>query len=264
MKRITFTSLLIFIFSISLSAQSLKEVSPAEKKILDKPISIIQSLLDQFGNNDWGEPNTNNDGYELLVPIGYNGAGAIPLTQDFERVYRVQENSRRFYTVLKPMLDREKKLNAEYEAEYEAVQQKSAKEQEESMSKPTPAYDSLIALGKKSDELSEIDVYAYINKDLVEGKQVNDPDINVRGASLVTKLNSGYFQKENWTSYFLAFGNWKSVKPDKYNKCYYYKFKNTKTSSIQNIVIVMTGAPDRMKELMNKLDWKALNGVLTN
>lgn len=67
----------------------------------------------------------------------------------------------------------------------------------------------------------------------------------------------------NWTSYFLEFGNWKNVKPNPQNKVYYYKFKNTKTSSIQNIVIVLTGAPDRMKVLINKIDCGVLNKALT-
>jgi hypothetical protein len=39
---------------------------------------------------------------------------------------------------------------------------------------------------------------------------------------------------------------------------------NSKTSSIQNIVIAMTGEQDRMKELMNKIDWCVLNKALTD
>ncbi len=256
-------SLLIILLICNASAQSLKEVSPAEKKILEKPVFIIQGLLDRFGNNDWGEGNTDNSDYQLLVPIDYNGVGPIPLSQNFERIYKVQGNSKRFNTIIMPLNNKLQELNSKYQEEYQAIQSKSAKEQEEFMSKSNPTMDSLTSIGNKAEELNEIDVYAYINDDYIEGKPINDPDINVRGADMVTKLNHGYYQKDYWTTYYLAFGNWKSIKMDKEFKCYYYKFKKTKTASIQNIVIVLTGAPDRMKELMNKIDWSVLNKALT-
>ena len=41
------------------------------------------------------------------------------------------------------------------------------------------------------------------------------------------------------------------------------KFKDTPKSSVQNIVIIMTGAQDRMKELMNKINWSVLNKALS-
>ncbi len=264
MKSLISAILISTLFLIcSTSAQSLKEASPAEKKILSKPVRVIQSLLDQFGNNDWGEENTDNDDYQLLVPIDYNGSGPIPLSQNFERVYKVRENSKRFNTILKPLYDKVQELNSKYQEEYQAIQSKSAKEQEDFMSKSNPTMDSITTIGNKAEELNEIDVYAYINDDLINGKPINDPDINVRGASLVTKLNHGYYQKDNWTSYFLAFGDWKNIKQNKEFNCYYYNFNKTKTASIQNIVIVITGAPDRMKELMNKIDWSVLNKFLT-
>ncbi len=266
MKCILYKTIFLFAFICSqyiVLAQSLKEASPAEKKLLAKPVYVIQSLLDEFGNNDWGESETDSKDYELLVPIDDNGSGPIGLSQNFERVYKVQENSRRFNTLLKPMYLKSQVLNSKYAEEYQAIQSKSAKEQEEFMSKPDPTVDSITAIGNRMEELSEIDVYAYVNYDYIEGKPIKDPDINVRGADMVTKLNHGYYQKDFWTTYYLAFGNWKSIKMDKEFKCYYYKFKKTKTSSIQNIVIVLTGAPDRMKELMNKINWSVLNKVLT-
>ena len=263
-KRIVLASLLTSGFIISVYAQSLKEASPAEKKLLAKPVYAIQSLLDQFGNNDWGESNTDNSDYDMLVPTDDNGTGPIGLSQNFERVYKVQENSKRFNTLLKPLYLKLQELNSKYAEEYQAIQSKSAKEQEDFLSKPNPTVDSLTTIGNKAEELSELDVYVYINDGYIQGKPVNEPDVNVRGASLVTKLNHGYYQMDNWTSYFLAFGDWKDLKYNNEYNCYYYKFKNTKTSSIQNIVIVITGAPDRMKELMNKIDWSVLNKGLTD
>ncbi len=234
------------------SAQSLKEPTPVEKKFLAKPIKIIQSVLDQFGNNDWSmdSDDYNND---PVVPINDNGTGPINIDSDFERVYKVRENSKRYNTLLKPLFEKEKILSAKF-AQMSQIE----------MSKDNPTYDSLIAIGNQLSELYEIDAYAYINDNYIEGRPINEHDINVRGASMVTKLNRGYFADENWTSYFLAFGNWKNIKLNKEFNCYYYKFKNTKTSSIQNIVIVLTGAPDRMKELMNKIDWVVLNKALTD
>lgn len=258
--------ILLFILSVLLGgntpAQSLKKPSPAEQAILDKAIPIIQSVLDRFGDNDWS---LNQDWYngEPYVPISDDGTGPIGIDQNFEREYQVQENSKRFNTIIMPLNNKLQELNSKYQEEYQAIQSKSVKEQEDFMSKSNPTMDSITAIGDKAEELNEIDVYAYVNTTLIKGKPVNDPGINVRGASLVTKLNHGYYQKDNWISYFLAFGNWKGLKYNNEFNCYYYKFRNTKTSSIQNIVIVMTGAPDRMKELMNKIDWSVLNKALT-
>ena len=262
--KTTFVFLSLMLLSNIISAQSLKEASPAEKKILKKPVSVIQSLLDQFGNNNWGESDTDTRDYDLLVPINYNGIGPIPLNEDFERIYIVQENSERFNTLLKPMNLKLQALYSKFGKESQDVQSKSLKEQEDFSKKPNPTLDSITAIGNKMEKLNEVDVYAYINDDYIDGNPINDPGINVRGADMVTKQNRGYYQKDYWTTYYMAFGNWKGIKKDKEFKCYYYKFKKTKTSSIQNIVIVLTGAPDRMKELMNKIDWSVLNNALTD
>ena len=233
-------------------SQSLKEPSPTEKKFLVKPIHIIQSVLDQFGDNDWSldSDDFNNN---PVVPINDDGTGPINIDSDFERIYKVKENSKRYNTLIKPLAEKEKILS-----------DKLSQMPQEEAGKDNSTYDSLIAKGKQLSELYEIDVYAYINDDFIKGRPINEPDINVKGASIVTKLNKGYYADENWTSYFLAFGNWKNIKLNKEFNCYYYKFKNTKTSSIQNIVIVMTGAQDRMKELMHKIDWSVLNKALTD
>lgn len=255
-------SLSLLILSIySASAQSLKEPSPAEKKMLAVPIRIIQSILDQFGNNDWKlDQDWYND--DPMVPVSDDGTGAIGINQNFERIYMVREGSKRFNTLLKPLTDRMDVLTNKVSGEMQEISKKSIKEQEAFM-QDNPTSDSLNNISNQLNNLNEVDVYAYIDCGYIEGRPFNDPDINLRGADMVTKMDKGYFSSEFKNTYFLAFGNWKNIKLDTKFNYYYYKFKNTKTPSIQNIVIVLTGAPDRMKELMNKIDWSVLNNALT-
>ncbi len=254
---------LIFLIQLFLSglnfAQSVKEPSPAEKKLLNKVIPIIQSVLDQFGNNDW---ELDQDWYngDPFVPADDNGTGPIGLDQNFERDYKVTENSDRFNNIIMPLYEKSQVLQDKVVVNIKKYENNPSAKAEKEYGKKSPLLDSLDAINNKLEELSELHVYAYINNLYVKGKPVKD--IDIPGAAMVTKENRGHFAPDFFKSYYIAFGNWKSAKWSDSQKAYYFKFKDTPKSSVQNIVIIMTGAQDRMKELMKTIDWSVLNKAI--
>ena len=245
----------------NLFAQSVKEPSPAEKKLLHKSIVIIQSVLDQFGNNDW---TLDQDWYNIdpLVPTDYKDNGPIGIDQNFERDYVVNQNSKRFNEIIKPLYEKSQALEDKVVAKIKKYENNPSPQAEKEYEKKDPLTDSLDALNNKLEELNELHVYAYINNLYIKGKPVKG--LSIPGAAMVTKLNGGHFAPDFFKSYYIAFGNWKDAEWSTDEKAYYYKFKDTAKPSIQNLVIIMTGAQDRMKELMHKIDWSVLNKALTD
>jgi hypothetical protein len=248
----------IFIYSILGCAQSVREPNAAEKKVFDKAIPIIQSVLNRFGNNDW---TLDQDWYngDPLVPTDYDDKGPIGIDQNFERDYVVNQDSKRFNQIIKPLYDKAQLLSDKVVAKMKEYEKNPPKNNE--MVKD-PLSDSLNVLNNKMQELNELHVYAYINRANISGKPATD--VQVKGSAMVTKTNEGYMAYDYFKSYYIAFGDWKSAKWNADDNLYDFKFKNTNTPSIQNIVIIMTGAQDRMKELMNKIDWSVLNKAINN
>ena len=251
-----------FIFSSGfVFAQSVRKPNAAEEKVFDKAIPIIVSVLDRFGNNDW---TLDQDWYngDPLVPTDYNDRGPIGIDQNFERDYVVNQDSKRFNEILKPLYDKSQVLTDKVLAEMKKFENNTSANAGKDYGKKSPLQDSLDAINNKLEELNELHVYAYINRNNISGRPA--ADVKVKGSAKVTKTNEGYMAYDYFKSYYISFGNWKKAKWNADDNLYDFKFKNTKTPSIQNIVIIMTGAQDRMKELMNKIDWSVLNKALTN
>jgi len=256
-----FVFLFLVFLTNSILAQSVREPNTAEKKVFDKAIPVIVSFLNKFGNSDW---TLDQDWYngDPLVPTDYNDKGPIGIDQNFERDYKVTENSDRFNNNILPLYNKSQQLTDRLLTSLKKFENDTSANAGEEYGKRTPLNDSLDALNNKLQELSELHVYAYINNLYVKGRPVKG--LSIPGAALVTKLDGGHFTPDFFKSYYIAFGNWKNAEWNSDDNAYFFKFKNTKSSSIQNIVIVMTGAQDRMKELMHKINWSVLNKALTN
>jgi hypothetical protein len=254
--NVVFLSLLFIVNSIL--AQSLREPNAVEKKVLDKAVPVIVGVLDKCNDDNWNlEQNWYDD--NPLVPVNYNEKGPIDINQNFERDYEVNLDSKRFNDIIKPVYDKSQALTDKVVA---LVKESEKNPQKNNKSESDLLKDSLKVVNNKLDELSELHVFAYINDHSVKGRPVKD--LSVPGASMVTKFNGGHLSLDYFKSYYIAFGNWKSAKWSSDLKAYFYKFKDTPKPTVQNIVIIMTGAQDRMKELMHKINWSVLNKALTD
>ncbi|HEY5406180.1 MAG TPA: hypothetical protein VIJ92_03795 [Ginsengibacter sp.] len=66
-------------------------------------------------------------------------------------------------------------------------------------------------------------------------------------------------------SYVLIFGKWEQARFNASLHEYYFKFKHPPgTPYIENIVIILSGAPGPLKELLTTIDWENVNEGLTN
>lgn len=251
----------LHLFTISILAQTVRKPNAAEKKVFDKAIPVIVSVLNKFGNDDWTlDQDWYND--DPLVPTDYNDKGPIGIDQNFERDYVVNQDSKRFNEIIMPIYKKSQVLEDKVVARVKKYESHPSAKSEKENGKKDPLMDSLNAVNNKLEELNELHVYAYINNLYVKGKPVKG--LNIPGAAIITKLNSGHFAPDFFKSYYIAIGNWQNAKWSTGEKAYYYKFKNTPKPSIQNIVIIMTGAQDRMNELIHKINWSVLNKALIN
>ncbi len=129
-----------------------------------------------------------------------------------------------------------------------------------SSEKPEPE-DSMNAITKKEKEIGGYYVYVYFNKKNIEGKQFTGAKIP--GAALVTKINHSFRDSCNWNSYFIAFGNWKNATQN--SAGYTYNFKHHSGShNINNVVVVLTGVENRIRELLKGVKWEELNKLVDN
>lgn len=209
--------------------------TPAQKKTLDKVIPAILRVLDRFGNKDWSLSQDWYDG-DPLMPV--HCPPVLDINQNFQRDYEVRPGSERFTRLIVP-------LNAQIE---------------EMMKQSPIPYDRIEKLGNTMRELSQLQVYVYVNRANIEGRAVSGNP--APGAAMVTRIDRGYFAYDDWKSYFIAFGNWKTARWNAADHLHEFRFARCSSPCIQNIVVVMTGAPDRMKELMGKIDWNVLNEAL--
>lgn len=222
-----------------LHAQAVVDPDAAQKKVLDKAIPRIIQVLDQFNGRDW---ELTSDFYNGKPLIGLSSGVPLDIDQNFERQYKTAENSERFNRLLKPIYDRINELMKQ---------------------QPAP-YDSILALGDKMESLSNITVYVYINRENLETHPDPKKDLSIPGAAFAHRDTGQYFQSEKGYSYYLGFGNWKAATWDAAHGWLHFNFIHPRhTPYIENIVVIFFGADDRVKELLNKVDWKILNDALT-
>jgi hypothetical protein len=120
-----------------------------------------------------------------------------------------------------------------------------------------------LSVGKQFRALSEITVYAYVNRyDLNfnphSGKVV---PMQVKGVPYSYKVSQDqYGNKAN--GYWLLFGNWATAKAGE-DIQYYHFIHPKKTPYVENVAVLVFGADDRIKELLSSVDWAAIQKALT-
>ncbi|MGH2612492.1 MAG: hypothetical protein ACRDFB_05525 [Rhabdochlamydiaceae bacterium] len=251
MKTLFFL-MFFFLQAIATFAQSDRDPTPKEKIAINKAVQVVVPLIQQFADNNWqmmsGGPDAPED-YSVQkkpdVPIGvapFNGWQ-----------FSVKQGSDLWNTLITPYLTKlqtppadmnNKKAMADYEkldGEYKNIKD---------------VYVEIIVNEKKlpinpvkngKDDLKLPGCYyAY--------KQSSDPN----------KLVGTDRGLEN--SYVLAFGNWTNAKVSYYSDVPYYNFHFLRppgTPYIENMVIIISGNNNRIKYLLQEIDWNKVNRGLT-
>ena len=213
------------------AAAQLHEPTSAEHRVLDPAIAAITRLLDQFGDDDWQK---SNDLFGGDVLVSNDPDVPLDIDQNFERTYSVRQGSHRWQTVMEPLVRQLQQLTQG--GDYAAQRR----------------------VGGKIRSLSGVTVDVYINR-ADFGVDTTVPGlthVTVKGASLALRSppDSGF--ETQGPTYAIGFGAWRGDGP-------FHFVHGPRTPWIENIVVIVKGADDRIQELLTRIDWAALNGVLT-
>jgi len=230
---VTLLSLFSLLLGLNANAQ-LRNPTPAEKAALDKAVTSIENILDQFNSDDWDKE---QDYYTGEIAI--NGHADVPMDIDnnFERQYHVKMNSDRYNTLIKPIED--KITAAMQQSDFATVQQ----------------------LGKQNKALSWLTVDVYINRhtaNVYPGNHAKTTKLNVTGIPYAYKTKGDGGEIE----YSLLFGNWETAQNGEYGLNYHFKRPHV-TPYIENIVFIVHGADDRIQQLFKKVAWADIQNALT-
>jgi len=227
---------LVLTFSTLLLAfADLRPPTAAEKQVLEKYENVINKTLDQFQSDDWDE----NVDYAVGddVAVAANAGRPLDVDEMFQRTYRVRNGSDRWNRIVGPQME---KMQAE------------------------PDMTKKVAIGQALQALTSVEVEVHFNSAV----SIDAPPpgskgyFQVPGAAMAYPATTNPFN--HGSAYVLLFGNWQGTKWDAGKTAYPFHFVHPQnTAFIENVVIQIYGADDRIQELLKKIDWGAVNSGMT-
>ncbi len=250
MKRATNTVLTICFACLyfSSSAQSNRPPTPQEKAVIDRAVHAVLPAMQQFTDENWtiirgGANNTGDYSVSTKPQVPINTA---PFN-DWQ--FSVKEKSPLWNEKLQPMFEKLMHPPADYND-----------------SKQMEAYKQL---SKEYKNLKDIFVEVELNSPYLSvnpGKD-NKENLRVPGCAFASRLPHNHWMgidRNLETGYVLAFGNWSTAKPSQGYDDYRFHFIHPNNSPfIENIIIIIMGNEQRIKELLSKIDWSQLNNGLS-
>jgi len=213
----------------------LRPPTAAEKQVLLKYENAINKILDQFQSDDWDE----NVDYAISddVVVATDAGHPLDVDQMFQRTYRVRNNSERWNRLVAPQM---------------------TKMQEE------PDMSKKMAIGQSLQALTAVEVEVHFNwPDSVDAPPAGSKSyFQVPGAAMAYHATANPYT--HGAAYVLLFGNWQGLKYSADHNAYQFHFAHPQnTPFIENIVIQIYGADDRIQELLKKIDWNTVNTGMT-
>jgi len=229
------TSLAIVALGAGSASAELREPTPQEKQALDKIIAAVGKVLDPIENDDWEK---SADAYDGDPQVNAKPDVPLNINQNFQRDYRVRHGSEREQKIIGPLLEQLMKAGS---------------------------MESKQAIGRKVRPLTTLTAYAYINLGTVDVRQVPEAGLQVAGAAFVYAVDPNEaFCQSGASCYLLGFGNWQSARRKPGEQALHFQFAHKPgTPFVENVVIRLTGAQDRIRQLFQTVGWNALNDALT-
>lgn len=246
-KKIITLLVLSFFATKFTMAQSDRAPTPQEKKAIIKVINAVAPIINGFKNKDWEIKNGGADEPEYFSVQRYPDVvmGVAPFT-DWN--FTLIQGSDEYNKIVKPFLDK-----------------MQSNPPDVSTQKAADQYNAEIA---KMEFLSNVNVEVHVNEKNLPIKPPHGAvDLKIPGTFFTYKEpTSGDTTirgvDHGKSSYVLAFGNWGTAK--KQGDWYQFHFTHPLgTPYIENIVITIYGAPDRVQEILHNTDWKKINEGLT-
>ena len=208
--------------------------TPAEQQVLAKYRGAIEKVLNQFRSSDWDE---NVDSAVDDDATVHPDAGCpLDIDELFQRTYRTHYNSERWNRLIMPTMT---KVQAE----------------------PDPFKKGKLA--KSIQDLMAVQIEVHFNvASIGDAPPPHKASMQIPGAAMVYPTSANALS--HGSAYVLAFGNWQDAKWDAANSGYHFNFVHPQnTPYIENIVIQIFGADDRIQQLLKTIDWNAVNEGMT-
>ncbi|HET9709373.1 MAG TPA: hypothetical protein VFP39_13840 [Gemmatimonadales bacterium] len=215
----------------ALNAQGqLHEPTVAEHRVLDPAISAITRVLDRFGDDDWDKT---SDSFGDNVLVSDDPDVPLDIDQNFERTYSVRQDSNRWHAVIEPLMQQ--------------LQQSMAGSD----------YAAQRRVGGKIRSLSTVTVDVYINRAdfSVDTTVTGTTRVTIAGAALAYRVPPDSGAESQGPTYTIGFGKWRGQR--------FAFVHRPKSAAIENIVVRITGADDRIRDVLAHVDWRMLGSVLT-
>ena len=226
-------------------AQSDRSPTPAEANVILKAVNAVVPVIDGFQNKDWQKMTGGAEEPRYYSVQKYPDVvmGVAPF-KDWN--FTIPDGSDRYNKIVKPYMDK-----------METTPARNDKEMKE--------YD------KEGDSITEmINVYVQVHvnqKNLPLKPPQGAVDLKIPGTFFAYKESATGYKtigggNRGNSSYVLAFGNWGTSKLS-YNNYQFHFVHPLGTPYIENIVILIYGASDKVQEILNNTDWKKINDGLT-
>jgi hypothetical protein len=243
--RIFFLSPLLF-FSILSNAQGARNPTPQEMAVINKAVNAIDPVINGFVNSNWKKLSGGAmDGGDYSVQVKPDVALGVAPFNDWE--FDVRENSDLWSSMIKPLQDK-------------LLQMPDVNDQK--------AMTEYAGIGDKIKNLQNIYVEVHVNEKSLPVKPAKGsaPDLKLPGAWMAYKQTPDHFigtDRNLKSSYVILFGNWGNARSNGSGD-YEFQYKHPDgTPYIENIVVIITGNEDAIKQILQKTSWKDINDALT-
>lgn len=227
--------LLISGFAQAGMAEKLRPANPAEEKVITRYNSVMTRILDQILTDDWQEDEGKRYTFDNVL---VNSESDRPLDVNclLERSYDARPDSERFRKLLAPLIE---KMEQETDAATKAK------------------------IGMQVQALMHLAISVHFNRTNVgiDPAPSLNRDLGIPGVDRTYKVHDDSLGHGN--AYVLLFGNWQTAKWDANNSWLHFAFVHPiGTPYIENIEIRLSGADDRIQEILRTINWKQVNEAM--
>lgn len=226
-------ALFVSLASLSIApvaAQSMRAPTAQEQTILTNYVNVLHAILDKIPNENWVEDEHHRFDVDDQVEVSNDPDVPLDINESMTREYIIRPGS--------PLEAERIKILEPLVAKFQA--------------NPTdPA--TTLAL-QKADRPTRITVNIHFNRlgTPLDYAPDSPADPKITGPAVAYKSTNSRGEE----SVVLLYGNWKAGS--------HYRFRRPgRYPAIENIVINITGDPDRINHLLQTVDWRSVNTALT-
>ncbi len=233
-------------------AQSRRPPTAAEKQALTRFTDVLFPLLDQFGDANWQKTDDLFDGVDN---VSINIDPGVPLDDciGFDRTYQVTPDSQLFNERLKPLYDQVQKVTDDMVAKMKSGTMDKADG------------DALDKLNTQIQRLSKVTLTVCANAPNVEASALRTKAPSLVPGVVAHKVSGEVCNVDAPNCYVILAGNWATATDAGTDGLYTFKFAHKAGSPyLENVVIKLSGAEDRIQEMLKKVPWARLTQGLAH